>query len=540
MKNLKQFLLISVLLLAGLGAKAYDFEAGGIYYNKTSDSTVEVTRGNNEYSGSVTVPSSVKYNNKTYSVTAIGYNAFNYCTRLTSIKIPNSVTAIGYETFRGCTGLTSIEIPNSVTSIGSWAFYGCTGLTNVTIDNGVTFIGGYAFSGCTGLTSVDIPNSVTSIEGNAFSGCTGLTSIEIPNSVTDIGGAAFRACTGLTSIEIPNSVTDIGGAAFRACTGLDTVIIKAITPPNTRTHPAFSSLPKDSITLIVPCGSLNSYKDAYEWKEFTNIQTKTYDASVTMSLCYGEIFNGRTAMQSGVFTDTLQSTDGCDSIVTINLTVFPVYDTAIYVTTIVNEKGEDYYDTVVNNLQTNNGCDSVVTTITFYDYDNSIDTVYKNITIAICQGEAYVFNNNALSAAGIYTHTVNVNKYRDSIITLTLTVHPTYDTTISATICKGQTYNNNGFNTNEAGTHTLYLTTINGCDSIVKLDLTVTAGFDTTITMEICSDNVIEGTFIQELQNDAGCDSIIRIVMAARTPIIDTVTLHDTIETTLYDTIQSP
>ena len=70
-----------------------------------------------------------------------------------------SVTSIGDHAFDGCTGLTSVTIPDSVTSIGNGTFYGCTGLTSVTIGDSVTYIGGYAFLGCTGLTSVTIGNS---------------------------------------------------------------------------------------------------------------------------------------------------------------------------------------------------------------------------------------------------------------------------------------------------------------------------------------------------------------------------------------------
>jgi hypothetical protein len=77
--------------------------------------------------------------------------------------------------FQGCTGLTSITIPNSVTSIAEEAFYNCTGLTIVTIPNSVTSIGKRAFASCYRLTSITIPNSVTSIVEEAFSGCTGLT-----------------------------------------------------------------------------------------------------------------------------------------------------------------------------------------------------------------------------------------------------------------------------------------------------------------------------------------------------------------------------
>ena len=165
---------------------------------------------------SVTIPN---------SVTSIGDEAFAVCSGLTSVTIPNSVTSIGKGAFTGCSGLTSIAIPNSVTSIGDEAFAVCSGLTSVTIPNSVTSIGYQAFGGCSGLTSVNIPNSMTSIEGAAFAYCSNLTSVTIPNSVTSIGYWAFGGCSGLTSVIIPNSVTSIGEGAFYSCTGLTSIII---------------------------------------------------------------------------------------------------------------------------------------------------------------------------------------------------------------------------------------------------------------------------------------------------------------------------
>ena len=200
----------------------------------------------------------------------IGSDAFEGCTGLTSIDIPNSVTSIGYSAFAYCTGLTSVTIPNSVTSIEGSAFEGCTGLTSVTIPNSVTSIGSWAFHRCTGLTSVTIPNSVTSIGSGAFYrvnnivytgsassyypwgaksvngyvegylvykdatktkllGCSSAVNGEIVilNSVTSIGSAAFEGCTGLTSVTIGNSVTSIGDCAFEGCTGLTSVVWNA-------------------------------------------------------------------------------------------------------------------------------------------------------------------------------------------------------------------------------------------------------------------------------------------------------------------------
>ena len=89
-------------------------------------------------------------------ITSIGWHAFEYCSSLTSVAIPNSVISIGERAFSNCSGLISVTIPNSVTSIGNYAFSECTGLTSVTIGNSVTSIGEYAFHGCSSLTSLSV------------------------------------------------------------------------------------------------------------------------------------------------------------------------------------------------------------------------------------------------------------------------------------------------------------------------------------------------------------------------------------------------
>ena len=100
-----------------------------------------------------------------------------------------------------------IRFATELTSIGAYAFNDCSNLTSVTIPNGVTSIGEYAFYYCTGLTSVTIPNSVTRLGKRAFSYCRGLTSVTIPNSITSIGAGTFYGCSNLTSISYTGTIT---------------------------------------------------------------------------------------------------------------------------------------------------------------------------------------------------------------------------------------------------------------------------------------------------------------------------------------------
>ncbi len=147
---MKKQLLFFLLALLPMVASAAAVEIDGIYYKLTTGTeTAEVTaKPSGEYTGTVVIPASVTYGSVNYRVTSIGKGAFDCCSGLTSITIPNSVTYIGNYAFSGCSGLTSVTIPNSVTSIGDYAFLNCSGLTSVTIPNSVTSIEKYTFYGC--------------------------------------------------------------------------------------------------------------------------------------------------------------------------------------------------------------------------------------------------------------------------------------------------------------------------------------------------------------------------------------------------------
>jgi len=143
--------------------------------------------------------------------TSIRNNAFENCTSLVSITLPNSVNSIGQYAFNGCTNLTSVNIPNSVTSIGQYTFNGCTSLKNVNIPNKVTTISPYAFSNCTSLTSITIPNSITTQIGpQAFQNCTSLTRVRFEKADTTFAAGAFIDAANTTSLQTAYTAGGIG------------------------------------------------------------------------------------------------------------------------------------------------------------------------------------------------------------------------------------------------------------------------------------------------------------------------------------------
>ena len=123
--------------------------------------TAEVIRRKGfEYEGNIIIPETTVFNDVTYRVTSIGEHAFDCCSSLTTVLVPDGVMSIEKRAFFGCQSLTNITIPASVKSIGIEAFYDCSSLTSIVIPAIVKNIEWWAFCGCKSLTDITFQGTI--------------------------------------------------------------------------------------------------------------------------------------------------------------------------------------------------------------------------------------------------------------------------------------------------------------------------------------------------------------------------------------------
>lgn len=238
---MKKILVSLVFCFVALASEAANFTVGGIYYYTIDKDRVGVSVDYDMdpttydityhyYTGSLTIPSSVTYDEKTYKVARVYLWG---CSELTSISLPSTLEEIAEGGFADCSGLTQITLPDSLKKIGRFAFQGCDNIKEITIPASVREIGQDAFrlSGIEKLVIKDmaawcgvkktggfinsntkvflneeeikdlvVPDDVTIIEPNTFNGFKSIETVYIPESVDSIGDNAFLGCTDITKV----------------------------------------------------------------------------------------------------------------------------------------------------------------------------------------------------------------------------------------------------------------------------------------------------------------------------------------------------
>ncbi len=196
-------------------------------------------------SGRATSPSNVVM--IPFDASSLGDYAFSG-SGVSTVIIPSSISILNEGVFKNAINLTSVQFLASVgdntglTSVKSAAFEGCTSLTNLVLPNSVTAIGD-SFLRNSGITSFTFPTGITTINEYSFAGCADLTSVTLPAGLVTIKSYAFQQCVGLTSLVIPASTMYIYDYAFIGSTNLTIYAEIATKPLNWKTNWNVDNLP---------------------------------------------------------------------------------------------------------------------------------------------------------------------------------------------------------------------------------------------------------------------------------------------------------
>ncbi|MCO6486146.1 MAG: gliding motility-associated C-terminal domain-containing protein [Saprospiraceae bacterium] len=263
-----------------------------------------------------------------------------------------------------------------------------------------------------------------------------------------------------------------------------------------------------------------------------------YQLAWEVQICAGQshVFQGDTLVSSGQYEVTYQSGSGCDSTITLDLSVVAAIETHQAVSICFGDSvyfdGQYFHDPgwYRDTLTSAGGCDSVaVLELSVKSLSSGEETVW------ICEGEGYIFNGQWLQTAGTYTALFSDFNGCDSLATLHLHVHEASPVQWEAQICEGEVYSFDGQLLSQSGIYTAQLTSSSGCDSIVELTLTVTDLLMTHLAVTICEGEMYpfggqwleaSGTYTDTLVSIGGCDSLVFLQLTEMPVWTDTLSMQ--------------
>ena len=282
----------------------------------------------------------------------------------------------------------------------------------------------------------------------------------------------------------------------------------------------------DAGTYIAEYSTINGCDSIYSLNLVVN---PSYEFNEDYVMCDGETYTWQDNdyTEAGTYVAEYTTINGCDSIYTLNLVVNPSYefneDYVMCDGETYTWQDNDYTEagTYVAEYTTINGCDSI------YSLNLVVNPSYEiNEDYVICDGETYTWQDNDYTEAGTYVAEYTTINGCDSIYSLNLVVNPSYEFNEDYVMCDGETYTWQGNDYTEAGTYVAEYTTINGCDSIYTLNLVVNPSYEFTEEYVMCdgetytwqgNDYTEAGTYVADYTTINSCDSIYTLNLTVNT-----------------------
>ncbi|MEY4875558.1 MAG: hypothetical protein RL708_707, partial [Bacteroidota bacterium] len=445
-----------------------------------------------------------------YSVGSSTFNATgNYIIHLQNYLGCDSLVTLNLLVNNPSTKNISTSIcSGSSYSVGSSSF-NATGIYTIHLQN---------YLGCDSLVTLNLTVTNPSTKNIAASICSG--------NIYSVGSSSFNA-TGIYTVHLQNYL------------GCDSVVTLNLVVNNPSTKNISASICSGS-SYSVGSSSFNAtgiyaihlqnYLGCDSVVTLNLVVNNPSTKNIAASICSGSSYSvGSSSFNAtGIYTIHLQNYLGCDSLVTLNLTVTNP-STKNITTSICSGSSYGVGSSSFNatgiytiHLQNYLGCDSLVTlnlTVT--------NPSTKNITTSICSGSSYSVGSSSFNATGIYT--IHLQNYLgcDSVVTLNLVVNNPSTKNISASICSGSSYSVGSSTFNATGIYTIHLQNYLGCDSVVTLNLIVNNPSSKNIAASICSGSSYSvgsssfnatGIYTIHLQNYLGCDSVVTLNLLVNNP----------------------
>ncbi|MDA8693272.1 gliding motility-associated C-terminal domain-containing protein [Saprospiraceae bacterium] len=263
------------------------------------------------------------------------------------------------------------------------------------------------------------------------------------------------------------------------------------------------------------------------------------ESYIQESICDGDTLTFLDIVEStsGLYNTTLTNAVGCDSIITLELTVLEektniiqanICDGQTYTLLDISETESGTYETVI---PASNGCDSLI--IVELTVGQEVDL---QLEASICEGNSYSIYDINENQTGVYMTTIASGGFCDTIVTLTLTVNQKTTYTSQETICDGDTFIMDGINASTTGIYESTITNSAGCDSLIIIDLNVIPQSNTVVAESFCEGDTynwhdistdVAGTYQTTLISESGCDSIVTLELEME--LIPRATIYKTI-----------
>ncbi len=328
----------------------------------------------------------------------------------------------------------------------------------------------------------------------------------------------------LSNYSVNTLVTDV--SCYAGNNGSATALVTGGTPPFTylwetspvQTTSTITNLEAGNYKVTVT-DALGKSMIAYALVNMPAINQK----NINEVICKGDLYqlNGKLYQATGIFYDTLVSANGCDSILKLSLDVH-VTDTLHLIQSICRGNNFNFYGSALttdgkyfHSLVSSLGCDSIIE----LNLAVNPDFVVNNPQ-TICNGGSYTNNNHVYTIAGDYADALKSITGCDSIVTTRLTVNPDFRNENRQTICSGSSYSFNGKTYSSAGIYTDSLQSLNGCDSLLTLILSVNPPDTLKTSLSVCEGDTynFNGTFLTNAGvyyhtqlTAAGCNQVTKL-----------------------------